>query len=153
MCVYIALMDGEDESLSGQRLFKDHRWRIAVISRVLGSESLKKVIKQPLHPHMLFERVSRKILLAHPKTNSSIFSGQTRLFKRDRTLWSDKMKKRAFWQQTQQMCLVQTGMKSTPCLRLNRLLDLICCGPIFLLEVLDILFRYMALWILSNTNR
>ncbi len=28
-----------------------------------------------------------------------------------------------------------------------------CCGPIFLLEVLDILFRRMASWIRSNTNR
>jgi len=30
---------------------------------------------------MLFERVSRKIFLAPPKTNSSIFSGQMRLKK------------------------------------------------------------------------
>ncbi len=28
-----------------------------------------------------------------------------------------------------------------------------CYGPIFLLEFLDILFRHMALWIISNTNR
>ncbi len=28
----------------------------------------------------------------------------------------------------------------------------LCCGPLFLLEVLDILFRHMASWILSNTN-
>ncbi len=40
---------------------------------------LKKKFKQPLHHHMLFGRVSRKIILAHPKTNSSIFSYQTRL--------------------------------------------------------------------------
>ncbi len=39
----------------------------------------KKKIKQHLHHHMLFGRVSRKILLAHPKTISSIFSCQTRL--------------------------------------------------------------------------
>ncbi len=39
----------------------------------------KKIVKHPLYHHMLFERVSRKIILAHPKTNSSIFSYQTRL--------------------------------------------------------------------------
>ena len=39
----------------------------------------KKIVKQHLHHHMLFGRVSRKIILAHPKTNSSIFSYQTRL--------------------------------------------------------------------------
>jgi len=45
-----------------------------------GSESLrKKIYQQPLHHHVLFERVSRKILYAPPKTNSSIFSDQTRL--------------------------------------------------------------------------
>jgi len=47
-----------------------------------------KKIKQPPHPHMLFGRVSRKILLAHPKTNSSIFS--YRNFKQDWVLWSDE---------------------------------------------------------------
>ncbi len=44
-----------------------------------GQKTLKKIVKQPLHYHMLFGRVSRKIILAHPKTNSSIFSYQTRL--------------------------------------------------------------------------
>ncbi len=44
-----------------------------------GQKTLKKIVKQHLHHHMLFGRVSRKILLAHPKTNSSIFSYQTRL--------------------------------------------------------------------------
>ncbi len=34
--------------------------------------------KQHLHHHMLFGRVSRNILLAHPKTNSRIFRYQTR---------------------------------------------------------------------------
>ncbi len=36
-----------------------------------------KKFKQPLHHHMLFGRVSRNILLVHPKTNSSISSCQT----------------------------------------------------------------------------
>ncbi len=39
----------------------------------------KKKIKHPLYHHMLFGRVSRKIVLTHPKTNSSKFSCQTRL--------------------------------------------------------------------------
>ncbi len=47
---------------------------------VSGPEKpLKKKFKQHLHHHMLFGRVSRKIILAHPKTNSSIFSFQTQL--------------------------------------------------------------------------
>ncbi len=44
-----------------------------------GQKTLKTIVKQPLHHHMLFGRVSRKILLAHPKTISSIFSYQTRM--------------------------------------------------------------------------
>ncbi len=43
-------MHGEEESLSGQRLSNDHRWRTAEISLILGSESLRNVyFKQPLH--------------------------------------------------------------------------------------------------------
>ncbi len=58
-------MQGEEECLSGQRLSKDHSWRIVVISWVLGPESLKKQKtkqknKQSLHHHMLFGRVSKQ---------------------------------------------------------------------------------------------
>jgi len=59
-----------------------------------GSGSLKKYFKQPLHPHMLFGRVSRKILLAPLKINSS--NSVVRHdwnFKRDRILCSDETKK------------------------------------------------------------
>ncbi len=44
-----------------------------------AQKALNKMVKQLLHHHMLFGRISRKIILAHPKTNSSIFSYQTRL--------------------------------------------------------------------------
>ncbi len=44
-----------------------------------GQKTFKNIVRQHLHHHMLFGSVSRKILLAHPKTNSSIFSYQTRL--------------------------------------------------------------------------
>ncbi len=44
-----------------------------------GQKTLKRIVKQHLHHHMLFGRVSRKILLTHKKTISSIFSYQTRL--------------------------------------------------------------------------
>jgi len=47
----------------------------------LGGQKAKKEIqmKNPSHHHMFFGRVSRKILLTHPITNSSKFSCQTRL--------------------------------------------------------------------------
>ncbi len=51
------------------------------------------------------------------------------------------------------MGLLNTETKSTPFVQLNILLYFLFCGPIFMLEVLDILFRDMASGILSNTNR
>ncbi len=42
-------------------------------------KAYKKISNKPLYHHMLFGRVSRKIILAHPKTKSSMFSCQTRL--------------------------------------------------------------------------
>ncbi len=57
----------------------------------------KKKIKHPLNHHMLFGRVSRKILLTHPKTNSSKFSYQTRLeLQMALVLLSDETEKIAF---------------------------------------------------------
>ncbi len=64
-----------------------------------------------------------------------------------------KQKNELFSSKHSRWVLVNTGIKSTPCVQWNILLYFLCCGPIFLLEVLDILFRYMASWILSNTNR
>ncbi len=75
-------MHGEEESLSGQRLSKDHSWRNAENSWFSGSENLK-IIKQHLHHHMLFGRASRREnrenKMLSPKTILSIFSYQTRL--------------------------------------------------------------------------
>ncbi len=45
----------------------------------LSKKTFKKKNVKQLHHHMLFGRVSRKIILAHPKTNFSIFSYQTQL--------------------------------------------------------------------------
>ncbi len=62
-----------------------------------GQKTKKIIVKQHLHHHMLFGRVSRKILLTHPKIISSIFSCQTRLeLQMGMLLWSDETKKRAF---------------------------------------------------------
>ncbi len=57
------------------------RTRVIELQKIVGSRDLKtlKTVKQPLHHHMLLGRVSRKIILDHPKTNSSIFSYQTQM--------------------------------------------------------------------------
>ncbi len=119
-----------------------------------GQKTFKKIVKQILHYHMLFGRVSIKMILVHPKTIFSIFSCQTRLQLQmglvSMVRWN--WKSFFFLQQTLKMGLVNIGIKSTPCVQWNILLYFWCCGPIFLL-VLDILFRHMASWILSNTNR
>jgi len=120
--------------LSGQRLSKDHRWRIAEISWVLGSVSLKK---KTLHDHMLFGRFSRNILLAHPKTNSRIFSCQARLeLEKGPDSMVRRNLKRAFWQQIHQMCLVKKGITSTPFPRVFNVV-----GLFVLLDIQDFLFR------------
>ncbi len=49
-------MHGEEESLSGWSLFKDHSWRIAENSWVSGSENLLKNEKTaPTSPHGVWE--------------------------------------------------------------------------------------------------
>jgi len=52
-------------------------FNLLVFDRIHDAMCLKKIVKQHLHHHLLFGRVSRKVLLAHPKTNSSICSYQT----------------------------------------------------------------------------
>ncbi len=86
-----------------------------------GQKTLKTVVKQPLHHHMLFGRVSRKIILAHPKTNSNIFSYQTRL--------ELQMGLASMVRWNQKISFLAANIW-------NKLLFFWCYGPIFLLEVL-----------------
>ncbi len=62
---------------------KDSPWTTAgelmKIVESQGQKTFEKMVKQHLHHHMLFGRVSRKNILAHPKIHSRIFSYQTRL--------------------------------------------------------------------------
>ncbi len=94
---------------------------------------------------MLFGRVSRKNVLAHPKTNSSIFSCQTRLGLQmglaSKFRWN---KKTSFLAANTQDGFGEHRDKKVPQMY-NEIYCCIflCCGTMFLLEVLDILFRYM----------
>jgi len=68
--------------------------RVKSLPKKEKKKETKTKIKQPQHHHMLFERVSRKILLAQSKTNSSTFSSQTRLeLGTGLKLWSDETNK------------------------------------------------------------
>ncbi len=63
----------------------------------LGQKTLEKNCQNPLHHHMLFGRVSRKILLAHPKNKlQQIQLSDMTNFKWDWLLWSDETEKWAF---------------------------------------------------------
>ncbi len=95
-CVYIVLMHAEEESLSGQRLSKDHSWRIVEISWVLGSETSKKIYQtSPTSPHVVREGLkenspsSSKNKLQHIQlsdttgtSNGTGFYGQMKLTKK-----------------------------------------------------------------------
>ncbi len=53
------------------------------LQKIVESQG-QKTVKQksqtaPIHHQILFGRVPRKTILAHPKTNSSIFNYQTQL--------------------------------------------------------------------------
>ncbi len=119
-----------------------------------GQKTLKKIVKQHLHHHMLFGRVSRKILLTHQKQSPaySVIRHDWN-FKWDWLLWSDETKKNYFLAANTQDGFGEHRDKKYPMCTMKYSAVFLCCGPIFLLEVLDILFRHMASWILSNTNR
>jgi len=90
-----------------------------------------------------FQKISSSLVQKQTPAYSVV--KQDWIFNWDLVLWLDETKKRAFWQQPHQMCLVLTAnIKSASCPRLNIHLDLWNFGPIFLLEVLDVRFRYMS---------
>ncbi len=73
-------MQGEEESLSGQRLFKDYSWRIAEKGWVSGSENLDQINSTYITTFCLRglrENEVKKIKCFHQKTISIIFSCQT----------------------------------------------------------------------------
>src|SRR4029434_1685394 len=55
-CVYIDPTHREDDGLTGKRISKDHSWRIAEVSSVLGSESLQNYHQMPpTSPQVVWE--------------------------------------------------------------------------------------------------
>ncbi len=154
MCVYIILMHGEKESWVAKDSPRTTAGELRENSWVSGSENLKKNMSNS--PYITTcclggfqEKFSSLIQKQSPAYSVVRYDWN---FKWDWLLWSDE-KKMSFLAANTQMGLVNTGIKSTPCVQWNILLYFWCCGPIFLLEVLDILFRHMASFILSNTNR
>ncbi len=103
--------------------------------------------KQPLHHHMLFGRVSRNILLVHPKTNSSISSCQTWLLISNATGFYGqmKLKKKLFSSKPTRW------VGANPMLKLNILADLNVEGLFFCRRSWTSCSE--TSWILSHTNR
>ncbi len=150
VCLYRpnARWGGEFEWL---KTLQGSQLRIAEYSWVSGVRRniRKNCPKQSLHHHMLFGRVSRKILLAPPKQTTPANSVVRHDCNFNGTGFYAQMKlKMSFLAANTQDGFGATGIKKYPCVKWNILLYFLCCGPIFLLEVLNILFRHKASWIL-----
>ncbi len=115
-CVYIVLMHGEEESLSGQRLSKDHSWRIAEISWVLGQKPKKKKIKLPyIHPHVVREGFQENSPHSSKNKLQQIQLSDTTGTSNGTGFYCQmNWKKSFFGSKTHQMSLVQTGIKKYP---------------------------------------
>ncbi len=97
---------------------KDHSWRIAENTWVSGSENLKKNCQTaPTSPHVVWEDF-KKNYPGSSKTNSSIFSYQTRL-ELQMALWSEETKIISFLAANTQDGFGEHRDKSTPCVQWN----------------------------------
>ncbi len=113
---------------------------------VSGSENLSKIVKQHLQSlHVVWEGFkinypsSSKNELQHIQlsdttgySNGTGFYGQM------------KQKKMSFLAANTQDEFGEHGDKKYPMCTMRYTALFLCCGPIFLLEILDILFRHMA---------
>ncbi len=106
-------MHSEEESLSGQRLFKDHSWRIAENSWVSGSENLKKKLSNSTY-------ITTCCLGGFQEKFSSLIQKQTPAYSVIRHDWNFKwtgfygqmkQKNELFSSKTLKMGLVNTGIK------------------------------------------
>ncbi len=132
-------MHSEEESLSGQRLSRYHGWRSAEINWVLKSESLIYIYIYIYISNSPYITTCCSNGFQEKKSPGSSKNKLQYIQLSDTTGTSNppgfygKMKLSGF----------TTGIKSTPCPRLNILMDFLCCG-LFLLEILYIFFRNMA---------
>ncbi len=94
-------MHGEEESLSGQRLSKEHSWRIVEISLSLGSETYKIYTSDSTYITTCcsggFQGKFSSLIQKQTPANSVIRHDWN--FKWHWLLWSDETEKKAFWQQ------------------------------------------------------
>lgn len=116
MCVNIVLMCSKENNLSGQILFKDHRWKIAEIIWILVSEkkNIKNKGKLHLHHNKSFQTLFKKqIICSHAKTNSTILIYHTGTSAR--TGFYCHMKWELFFLELEHIKgLVHTGIKKVP---------------------------------------
>ncbi len=119
--LYIVLMHGEKESLSGQRLFKDHSWRIIVESR--GPKTLKKLSNSPYITTCCSGGFQEKFssLVQKQSPAYSVIRHDWN-FKWDWLLWSDETKKMSFLAANTQDGFGEHGDKKYPMCTINILL-------------------------------
>jgi len=100
-------------------------------------------------PHVVWEGFKKNPPRSSKTTVAYSVARHDWIFKRDRILWSVKTKQKWLFG------IKPSRFEEYPMTTVKYTVGsyMLWCGPIYLLEVLDILFRYMVSWILSSTNR